>query len=67
MRPECRNLTTFAPMKPIAVCLITILMLTSAVMAQLRMVVVNVESKVPVLDVKVSTDNGYTALTTWNG
>ncbi len=67
MCPERRNLTTFAAMKPIAICLIVILMLTPAVKAQRRMVVVNVESKVPVRDVKVSADNGYAALTTWDG
>ncbi len=44
-----------------------ILLLTSAVMAQRKMVVVNAESKVPVRDVKVTTDNGYAALTTWEG
>ncbi len=44
-----------------------ILLLTSAGMAQRRMVVVNVESKVPVRDVKVSADNGYASLTTWDG
>ncbi len=64
---ECKILSTFAPMKPIAVCLMMILLLTSAVMAQRKMVVVNVESKVPVRDVKVSADNGYAALTTWDG
>ncbi len=62
----CRKLTTFAPMKPIAACLI-MLLLTSVVMAQRKMVVVNAESKVPVRDVKVSADNGYAALTTWDG
>ncbi len=67
MCPGCRNLTIFAPMKPIAVCLIMMLLLTAAVMAQRRMVVVNAESKVPVRDVKVSADNGYAALTTWDG
>ncbi len=44
-----------------------ILLLTSAGMAQRRMVVINAESKVPVRDVKVSADNGYAALTTWDG
>ena len=42
-------------------------LLPSVVFAQRQMVVVNVESKVPVRDVRISADSGQEMLTTWDG
>lgn len=44
-----------------------LLLLPSVTLAQRRMVVVNVESKVPVRDVIVSADGGQEMRTTWDG
>ena len=44
-----------------------LLMPSSVVMAQQRLVVVNVESKVPIRDVRVCTDNGREVRTSWDG
>ena len=44
-----------------------LLLLPSAVLAQRRMVVVNVESKVPVRDVRISADGGQEMRTSWDG
>ena len=44
-----------------------LLLLPSVVFAQRQMVVVNVESKVPVRDVRISADSGQEMLTTWDG
>ena len=44
-----------------------LLLLPSVVLAQRQMVVVNVESKVPVRDVKISTDGGQELRTSWDG
>ncbi len=44
-----------------------LLLLSSEMAAQRQMVVVNVESKVPIRDVIVSTDNGGEIRTPWNG
>lgn len=44
-----------------------LLMPSSVVMAQQRLVVVNVESKVPIRDVRVCTDNGQERRTSWDG
>ena len=44
-----------------------LLMPSSAIMAQQRLVVVNVESKVPIRDVRVCTDNGREVRTSWDG
>ena len=43
------------------------LMPLSVIMMQHNMVVVNVESKVPIRDVKVCTDNGQETRTSWDG
>jgi len=47
--------------------MIPMFLLASSVMAQRRLVVINVESKVPVRDVKVSTDDGQEVITSWDG
>lgn len=47
--------------------IILLLMPSSVIMAQHQMVVVNVESKVPIRDVRVCTDNGQELRTSWNG
>ena len=60
------DLATFAPdfiinisaMNLTIVHIILLLMPSSVIMAQHQMVVVNVESKVPIRDVRVCTDNG---------
>ena len=44
-----------------------LLLLPSVVLAQRQMVVVNLESKVPVRDVKISTDGGQELRTSWDG
>ena len=44
-----------------------LLLLPSVALAQRQMVVVNVESKVPVRDVRVSADGGLEMRTTWDG
>ena len=44
-----------------------LLLLPSVVLAQRRMVVVNVESKVPVRDVRISADGGQEMRTSWDG
>ena len=44
-----------------------LLLLPSVVLAQRQMVVVNVESKVPVRDVRVSADGGQEIRTSWDG
>ena len=44
-----------------------LLLLPSVTLAQRQMVVVNVESKVPVRDVRISADSGQEMLTTWDG
>ena len=44
-----------------------LLMPSSVIMAQQRLVVVNVESKVPIRDVRVCTDNGQEVRTSWDG
>ena len=44
-----------------------LLLLPSVVLAQRQMVVVNVESKVPVRDVRISTDGGQEICTSWDG
>lgn len=44
-----------------------LLLLPSVVLAQRQMVVVNVESKVPVRDVMISADGGQKMRTTWDG
>ena len=40
---------------------------STAIMAQQKLVVVNVESKVPIRDVKICTDNGQEMRTAWDG
>ena len=47
--------------------LLLLLVPSSAIMAQHQMVVVNVESKVPVRDVRVCTDDGRESRTSWDG
>ena len=42
-------------------------MLSSELLAQRQMVVVNIESKVPVRDVIVSADDGREVRSSWNG
>ena len=44
-----------------------LLLLPSVVLARRQMVVVNVESKVPVRDVRISTDGGQEIRTSWDG
>lgn len=44
-----------------------LLLPSSAILAQHKMVVVNVESRVPVRDVKICTDNGLELRTAWDG
>ena len=44
-----------------------LLLLPSVALAQRQMVVVNLESKVPVRDVKISTDGGQELRTSWDG
>ena len=44
-----------------------LLLLPSVVLAQRQMVVVNVESKVPVRDVRISADGGQEMRTSWDG
>ena len=44
-----------------------LLLLPSVVLAQRQMVVVNVESKVPVRDVRISADGGQELRTSWDG
>jgi len=47
--------------------ILLLLMPSSVIMAQNNMVVVNVESKVPIRDVRVCTDNGQESRTSWDG
>ena len=47
--------------------IILLLIPSSVMMAQHSMVVVNVESKVPIRDVRVCTDNGQEVRTSWDG
>ena len=47
--------------------ILLLLMSSSVMMAQNSMVVVNVESKVPIRDVRVSTDSGHETRTSWDG
>ena len=47
--------------------IILLLIPSSVMMAQHNMVVVNVESKVPIRDVRVCTDNGQEVRTSWDG
>ena len=47
--------------------IICLLMLSSELLAQRQMVVVNIESKVPVRDVIVSADDGRGVRSSWNG
>lgn len=47
--------------------IIWLLLLSLGMVAQRQMVVVNVESKVPVRDVLVTADNGQGTRTTWDG
>lgn len=47
--------------------ILLLLMPSSVMMAQHNMVVVNVESKVPIRDVRVCADNGQETRTTWDG
>ena len=47
--------------------IICLLMLSSELLAQRQMVVVNIESKVPVRDVIVSADDGREVRSSWNG
>ena len=47
--------------------IICILLLPLAVMAQRQLVVVNVESRVPIRDVIVTADNGSKFRTPWDG
>lgn len=69
------DLATFAPdfiinisaMNLTIAHIILLLMPSSVIMAQHQMVVVNVESKVPIRDVRVCTDNGQELLTSWDG
>ena len=47
--------------------IILLLIPSSVMMAQHHMLVVNVESKVPIRDVRVCTDNGQEVRTSWDG
>ena len=47
--------------------ILLLLVPSTVVMAQKNMVVVNVESKVPIRDVKVCTDAGQETRTSWDG
>lgn len=54
-------------MKRCTILCVLVLSVVACVQAQRQLVVVNVESKVPIRDVRVNTDHGQETRTAWNG